>query len=575
MFRSALDVPVDVVTEAEAIRGLVIDPGEHVAFLGAGLSQEAGVPLANEICEDIRKELARSEIRPDDEWARKKLNWDDPQRRYSTCLEKYGISAASRVDFFRRLLKGVNPSFAHHALALLMSHDILHPTALTTNFDKLVEKAFVEQNIRECQAIRISEEADFWGPERDKCYILKLHGDYDTHNILNTGEETRSIDGFFDRIVNRLLLGRGLLVLGAAGNEQSINKFLGTLLRSTDKNMLSRGVRWGVYVGERKPDDLSDESSADMLVKAVEEGKLNRNILELLRFSNNASRPCQLFPVWGSGGFFLRFIKHLSNRDLEDSAQLLLDHDMRVASLLESKGIPPEAIDKHLKHLDDAQKKLSKRQHATAEPPRKVLDFKLNTSGAAIKIVYCDIASKDLLRSREGNGRHAVVSADDTLISAGGGVALSLLSKAGKEYLLNELGKLTLNELGEFTPIPQGSAVVTSAGNLPLHYIIHAAAMDIDANGDYSVTTESISRAVNDTLMKAEALGVTSMFIPLIGAGVGGVSAADCLNAILEAADASPHLQPDNHITIVIFDEFILGRNAVEQIAQRWERKAN
>jgi O-acetyl-ADP-ribose deacetylase len=567
MLRSALDVPVDVITEAEAIRSMVIDPGEHVAFLGAGLSKEAGVPLADEICIRIRSELALSERQPDDEWARKRLNWEDPERRYSTCLERYATSAASRVDYFRRLLMGVTPSFAHHALALLMSNDILHPSALTTNFDKLIEKSFVEQNIRECQAIRISEEADFWGPERDKCYLLKLHGDYDTHNILNTREETRSIDDFFDRIVNSLLLNRGLLVLGAAGNEESINKFLGALLSSTDKKLLSRGVRWGVYVGQRKPDDLSDESAADLLVKAVEEGRLNRRILEILRFSNNANRPCQLFPVWSSGGFFLRFIKHLGNPTLEYNAQLLLDHDMRVASLLESRGIPPEAIDKHLAHLKEAQSKLSKRQHAPTDPPRKITDFKLNTSGAAVEIVYCDIASQDLLGSHQGNGRHAVVSADDTLISAGGGVALSLLSKAGKEYLLNELGKLT--------PIPQGSAVVTSAGNLPLHYIIHAAAMDIDAKGDYSVTTESISRAVSDTLMKAETLGVTSMFIPLIGAGVGGVSAADCLNAIMEAADSSRHLQPDRHITIVIFDEIILGRNAVEQIAQRWESKTN
>jgi hypothetical protein len=129
MLRTVLGRYVDVITEAEAIHSLVIDPGEHVAFLGAGLSREAGVPLADEICTKIRHELALSETQPDDEWARDKLNLDRPELRYSTCLEKYG-TAASRVDYFRRLLKGVSPSFAHHALTLLMANDVLHPSAL-------------------------------------------------------------------------------------------------------------------------------------------------------------------------------------------------------------------------------------------------------------------------------------------------------------------------------------------------------------------------------------------------------------------------------------------------------------
>ena len=564
MLRTIFDQQVNVITEAQAIHSLAIDPGEHVAFLGAGLSREAGVPLANEICDRILEKLKLSENLSDDEW-KSRLNWDDSTRRYSTCLDKYG-SAASRVDYFRLLLKGVSPSFAHHAIALLMSNDMLHPSALTTNFDKLIEKSFVEQNIRECQAIRMSEEADFWGQEKDKCYLLKLHGDYDTHNILNTRDETRRIDEFFGNTANTLLINRGLVALGAAGNEAGIQTFLNSLLESDDRRVLSRGVRWGVYVGPRQPENLSEEASADKVKEAVEGGGLNQQIVEMLRRSNSPSRPCQLFPVWGSGGFFLRFIRRLGDPALIYSAQLLLDHDMRVASLLESRGIPPEAIDKHLDHLRQTESKLKRRQHAVTRPPDKILGFKLKTSGATVEVVYCDIASRGLLSSRQNSGRHAVVSADDTLISAGGGVALSLLSKAGKEYLLNELAKLT--------PIPQGSAVVTSAGNLPLHYVIHAAAIEIDEDGKNSVTKESIESAVSDALMKAESLGVTATFLPLIGAGVGEVPPEDCLDAILKAADSSRQPLPGHHLTIVIFDEVILSRKLVEQVSERWEKES-
>lgn len=170
MRKTVMGVDVDVITEDEAIHSILVAQGEHVPFVGAGLSKEAGVPLAWEICEDIRQGWAPFFEGSQDEWARTKLNWDDLTRRYSSCLENYG-SPEDRVSYFRGLLRGIAPSFAHHALALLMSNDKLHRNGITTNFDKLIEQAFVEQNIRECQAIRMPEEAEFWGPESDKCYL--------------------------------------------------------------------------------------------------------------------------------------------------------------------------------------------------------------------------------------------------------------------------------------------------------------------------------------------------------------------------------------------------------------------
>jgi hypothetical protein len=76
-------------------------------------------------------------------------------------------------------------------VSLLAARRVLRTTCLTTNFDKLLELAFAKQGEVECQAIRTPEEAAYWGGEPDKCYILKLHGDYDTHSILNTRDETR------------------------------------------------------------------------------------------------------------------------------------------------------------------------------------------------------------------------------------------------------------------------------------------------------------------------------------------------------------------------------------------------
>jgi O-acetyl-ADP-ribose deacetylase (regulator of RNase III) len=563
--RNVLGVDVDVITEAEAIRGILVVRDGYVPFLGAGISKEAGVPLASEICTYIRNHLASYKESTDDDWIRTQLNWDDPTRRYSSCLESYG-SPEARVQYFRSLLKGVTPSFAHHALALLMCNDILHRNALTTNFDKLIEQAFTEQNIRECQAIRMSEEADyFWGSETDKCYLLKLHGDYDTHNILNTREETRAVPSFFVNLSRDLLRDRGLLALGSAGNEESINKFLESLLGPGGKRFLPHGVRWGVYVGPRKPEGLSEQASADILVEAVEGGSLNRRLVEILSDLNKKDRPCCLFPVWGSGGFLLRLIEHAGDSSLEYRARLLMDHDMRIASLMQAQGIPPSVVEKHLAHLQSAQERLKERLDVMTASPRKVVDFELQPSGPAVEIVYCDITSQDLLAGGStGHGRRsAIVSADDTMISAGGGVALSILSKAGPKFLLNELGKLA--------PISKDSTVVTSGGSLPVQYIIHAAALEIDASGDYSVTASSVMSVVNDTLLKAQSLGVERVYFPLIGAGVAGLSPEECLTSILQAAHSAQTLAPEFRVVIAILDDLILSRDVIKGIAQEWQ----
>jgi hypothetical protein len=261
-----------------------------------------------------------------------------------------------------------------------MSYDKLYRNALTTNFDKLIEQSFMAQNIRECQAIRMPEEAEFWGPETDKCYLLKLHGDYDTHNILNTREETRSIPDFFVELAHDMLISRGLLAVGSAGNEESIYKFLQALLESPERRLLSRGVRWGVYIGSSKPDHLSEAESANLVVGALEAGGLNRKLVEVLSDLGSKDRPCYLFPVWGSGRFLMRFIESLDDPALEYSARLLLDHDMRISSLFRGRGISGTAIERHLERLHSAQSRLKRHQASMTLPPRDAMAFELRSS---------------------------------------------------------------------------------------------------------------------------------------------------------------------------------------------------
>jgi O-acetyl-ADP-ribose deacetylase len=555
--KPVLDVYVDVITEEEALHGILIAPGEHVPFIGAGVSKEAGVPLATDICDHIRQQLQRAHQELlDDEWARQHLNWDDMGRRYGKCLELYGTSE-DRVNYFRRLLQNRRPAFAHHALALLMANDKLSRNAMTTNFDKLLEQAFVEQNIRECQAIRMPAEAEFWGPEPDKCYLFKLHGDYDTHNILNTRDETHLVPEFFNDMARETFRSRGLLALGSAGNEESIYKFLEQLLVNPQKRFLSRGIRWGVFLAGSKPASLSNGESAELVAQALEEGVINRRLVEILSDLNRRETPCSFFPVWGSGRFLLRLIDGMRDTTLLDQARLLLDHEMRLRTLFEQRGLSRAAIDAHLEKLRLAQDRLQARTGigGAAHSQAAVLDL---TPTSNVEIVYGDITSHSLLAHASHGGRRAVISADDTLISAGGGVALSLLTAAGAKFMLNEVGKLS--------PIPHGAVAVTSGGNLPVHYVLHAAALDIDHDGNYLVTVESVRSAMQDALRKAAALGIQSVLTPLLGAGLAGLSPSDSLRVILEVIRDSPDQPAPRHIGVVVYDEKIVSREKIKEI---------
>src|SRR6185369_8420891 len=165
---------VDLVPDYEVVRHIITNRNSYAAWIGAGTSVEAGIKTASQICDELRMELAGfANPGNENDWAKSELNWDDPKRRYSTCLKKYG-SAANRVKYFRQLIQGLPPVFSHHAVTLLMQAGFLGKTCLTTNFDKLIEIAFAQQGNSECQAIRGDEEASFWRQEDDKCYVIKL-----------------------------------------------------------------------------------------------------------------------------------------------------------------------------------------------------------------------------------------------------------------------------------------------------------------------------------------------------------------------------------------------------------------
>ena len=84
-------------------------------------------------------------------------------------------------------------------------------------------------------------------------------------------------------------------------------------------------------------------------------------------------------------------------------------------------------------------------------------------------------------------------------------------------------GSQPFREVAKAGPIPLGGAVVTTAGRLPFKAIIHVAGI----NMLWRASRASIEDSTRNALAKAAELGVSSIAMPLIGAGTGGVRSAE------------------------------------------------
>jgi O-acetyl-ADP-ribose deacetylase (regulator of RNase III) len=116
----------------------------------------------------------------------------------------------------------------------------------------------------------------------------------------------------------------------------------------------------------------------------------------------------------------------------------------------------------------------------------------------------------------------AIVNAANSELAMGAGVAGAIKRKGG---LIIEEDAMRQG------PIEIGEAVVTTAGNLPAGYVIHAAVMGPDLRAD----AETVRRATLSTLRRAEDLRLQSLALPAFGTGVGRMPPRESAEAMLGA----------------------------------------
>jgi tetratricopeptide (TPR) repeat protein len=197
--------------------------GHYAVLVGSGISRSSGIPTGWEIVLDLVRQFAATKgADPGDDPAAWYEARTGQKPDYSKLLNALGRSKTERALMLRsyfeptveeRQLGLKVPTRAHRALASMAARGVLR-VFLTTNFDRLLEKAFDEEGIVPTvistpDALEGSLPLAHAGP-----IIVKLHGDYRDTRIKNTPEELQEYHPSIDRLLDRIIDDYGLIVCG-------------------------------------------------------------------------------------------------------------------------------------------------------------------------------------------------------------------------------------------------------------------------------------------------------------------------------------------------------------------------
>ncbi len=121
----------------------------------------------------------------------------------------------------------------------------------------------------------------------------------------------------------------------------------------------------------------------------------------------------------------------------------------------------------------------------------------------------------------------AIVNAANNYLVLGSGVSGSIRRKGGPRIQA---------ECTAIGPVKVGQAVLTTAGDLPTRFVIHAAVL-----GDEPASLNSVGLATASALSLAHSKDIKTLAFPLLGAGVGGLEVGAVAKAMLETIKNAPN----------------------------------
>jgi len=169
--------------------------------------------------------------------------------------------------------------------------------------------------------------------------------------------------------------------------------------------------------------------------------------------------------------------------------------------------------------------------------------FEVN--GLRVEIVEGDITAADT---------EAITNAANSHLWMGSGVAGAIKRRGGEIIEREAVAK---------GPVPVGSAIETTAGELPHRYVVHGAVM----GPDLQTSAELIERTTTSCLELADRLGLQSLALPAFGTGVGGFDLEECARLMLGAvAQFAAERKSLRRVVLALFGEEAFG--AFEEAAR-------
>ena len=205
-------------------------PGVYAVLLGSGVSRAAKIPTGWEITLDLIRKLAAlhgetADPHPE-RWYQDTFK---KEADYSTLLDVLAKTQSERQQLLRAYLEPnaqerengeKQPTAAHRAIAELAVQRCVK-VIITTNFDRLMERALEEAGIVPTVLSTPDHVKGALPLMHMQCCVLKVHGDYLDVRIRNTPAELDDYPPEFNCLLARIFDEFGLLVCGWSGDWDS------------------------------------------------------------------------------------------------------------------------------------------------------------------------------------------------------------------------------------------------------------------------------------------------------------------------------------------------------------------
>lgn len=215
--------------------------GVYALFLGSGVSMPSGIPTGWDIVKDLTKKIAfiqhESNISDSIEWYMKKYSADPD---YSDIVGQLAVTPTERqallLPYFTPDENGdKEPTKAHRSIAKLIKDGYVK-VVLTTNFDRLLEKALSDEHV-EYQVIKdVSDISGTVPLVHSNCTIVKINGDYLDCRFRNTIDELTEYPDELNIFLRDIFNNFGLITCGWSA---TWDKALVKLIRSCSNQRYS------------------------------------------------------------------------------------------------------------------------------------------------------------------------------------------------------------------------------------------------------------------------------------------------------------------------------------------------